>query len=195
MIIGGIKWVKPYIPLFLIIILSAIAETICLTIKGNNLHIINIYNIADVGLIGWLYLKQFRNKFLTRSFVILLALILFFSIINIMYIQGYFEINSYFLVSKSLFIIMLSVSLLTELLSNLDNDYSIFKVPEFWIASGYLIYNGGNFFVFAYSYEIFVFNAEFPFNVWHIHSILNIILSLHLSKAILINQKNRWIKV
>lgn len=172
-----------------------VTEVICLSFQDNNLYYINIYNIIDMILVGWFYIFLFKNKVLKLITIALLISILFFSIFNITIIQGFYNINSYFLVSKAFIIIMLSVSLLIELLSNLDIDKSIIGKPEFWVASGFLIYYGGNFFVFAYSYEIFVFNAEFHFNVWHIHSILNIILSFQLAIAILVNQKNRWIRV
>ncbi|HEX2683698.1 MAG TPA: hypothetical protein VHL77_07190 [Ferruginibacter sp.] len=103
-------------------------------------------------MIGSLCLtRSFRKTILYASFIFAV-----FTIINLLFIQGFTDLNTNTLKAGSSLMIIFSAIGLIDLFTN-DNHSSLIKNPLFWICTGVLFFNTGEF-LYLFFFDIFLKN-------------------------------------
>lgn len=154
--------------------------TIVLTIlayHGSNLWLLNVIMLIYVPLILWIYsLWQKHNsklQTLLRSLVILFYIVWFIEIV----VQG--RISQFTIYTRPFEgLLFIFAACLTIYQANRDLDLPIMDKPQFWIASGMLLYYGGVIIVNLVSdYLLHISNDRLK-DVFLIPAVLNVIAHL-----------------
>ena len=180
---------RKYFYLFAFVVLSVITETILFFNPVNNLVYINLHGLLEFLIIALLFRHIFIESLWKKYSIMILICYLLFGIGNMFFIQGSDRVNSYTLMFESILVVSLSLLLYWQCLQNNSQKINFLYKPEFWFGAAFLIYFGGNFFIFANSYEYLSLNSKATFNIWNLHSILNILLNLLLTSAVWFSRK------
>ena len=109
----------------------------------SNLPIYNTFVLVEFWIYVWFFSRILRNKkilLLTKWFLILFP---FLWLITIVFIFGINNWNSYIIITGSAFTVFLSVYYYYELFTSAEL-VTLTKKPEFWIATGLIIFYAGN---------------------------------------------------
>lgn len=151
--------------------------------SDSTFHILNIYLMIEFILILLIF-KAFlsRNWFgkLTVICVILYSLYMTFKLF-IMQEINQFQTESQILKSV-LFTLIGFFSILS--LARIHYGKTLLQHPQLWFTFGILIYFMGNFFIFAYGSKYYDNPASFPFSIWNIHAVFNLLLNLLLATSL-----------
>lgn len=126
----------------LLIILLSILETIANVIGfiyGDNHFFWNIIYAIEFTLVPLFFqywLQRLWIKKIIKWFILIFPL---FVLVNTIWLQGFFTLQTYSFVFGGSFILLLSVAYLWELYSN-EESQNIFRNPVFWFSLAYLIY-------------------------------------------------------
>lgn len=126
----------------LLIILLSILETVGNVIGfiySNNHFFFNIIYAIEFTLVPWFFkfwLDRPWIKKIVQSFVLFFPL---FVLVNTIWIQGFFTLQTYSFVLGGSLILLLSVAYLGELYTR-EETQNIFRNPVFWFSLAYLIY-------------------------------------------------------
>lgn len=85
--------------------------------------------------------KNKANQYIGSAFLILFTV---FVLINILFIQGFYLFNTNFLIVGSFFMVVLSSLSLIEVYFD-NSEGIIWQKPLFWISTGVLLFNAGEF--------------------------------------------------
>lgn len=150
----------------------------------NNLFLMNIYTVLNYVLCSILFRQLFSEKRMKNLVIYTTIFFSCFAVFNLIFIQGFYFMNSYTLMINSILMVLYSILLFFEMFTNRSAEWDVLKSIEFWIGSGFLIYYGGNFFTFAYSFEYLTWNSNIKFNIWNLHSVLRIVFNVLLSQIV-----------
>ena len=126
----------------LLIIFLSILETIgnYLAFNGiRNLFLFNIIYTIRSAVVPFFFVTWLQHpgiKRITRFYVFIFPL---FAIVNTIWIQGFFTLQTYSFVLGGSFILLLSLAYLWELYTN-EEAQNIIRNPPFWISLAYLFY-------------------------------------------------------
>lgn len=126
----------------LLIILLSILETIGNIIGfiySNNHFFFNIIYAIELTLVPWFFkywIQRLWIKKIIEGFTLIFPL---FVLVNTIWIQGFFTLQTYSFVLGGSFILLLSVAYLGELYTN-EESQNIFRNPVFWFSLAFLIY-------------------------------------------------------
>lgn len=176
----GFRIERKFAILIYIVILSLIVELLSYFLK-NNLFLMNTYTVLNYVLCSILFGVLFTEKLMKRLVVYIAIFFTAYAVFNLIYIQGLYFMNSYTLMLNSVLMVLFSILLFFDMFRNKSTEWDVLRSPEFWIGSGFLIYFGGNFFTFAYSFEFLTWNSNIKFNIWNLHSVLRIVFNIILS--------------
>jgi len=131
-----------YRGIVLLIIILSILETIAYIIGFNGIKNHFLFNI--IYALRSAFLASFFNSWLYHSGIkriirIFLFIFSLFVIVNTMWIQGFFTLQTYSFVLGGSFILLLSVAYLWEVYTN-EESKNIFRNPVFWFSVAHLIY-------------------------------------------------------
>lgn len=138
----SLRWFPYY--LFFIICVEFTAVYIRTVLHQPNVWLYNFSIPVEYlffGLVFFINLRSLSNRYLARWFLILFS---GFAIFNIAFIQGLGKFNSNIVLVGSFFMILLSSIMLFEIYSK-DQASTIWIESLFWIASGVLLFNAGEF--------------------------------------------------
>lgn len=178
---------KSISPLAYLVVIGAVVEFVTFKMN-NNLHFMNAYLILSILIIGLLFYKLFESKLLKRITLFSSISLCLFSLYNFFYMQGIHTMNSYTLIIQVLLVVFFSCSLLYACFSKIGQTKSFLFNPEILIAVGFLVYYGGNFFTFAYSFKILSYDHDFTFKLWNLHSLLNILFNIIVARVLYISR-------
>lgn len=145
----------PY--LLFVVIVELIGRYYSREIHKSNAWLYNISVPIEYLFYSFLFLVHYNNpnfKTIAKVFILLFPV---FAIINFLFIQNTERFNTNFLKVGSFFMIVFSCLYFTDLL-RIEKIINPLKQPLFWIASGLLLFNSGE---FAYN-TVF----EFFFKNW-----------------------------
>jgi len=139
------KTLRWFIP-FLVMIVSA--EFIGLyyqkVLHRSNTWLYNITIPVEYIFYGLIVGGLCRSKNLARFIFVLTGCYTVFAIINILFLQGYTNLASNNLKMGSILMIVISATGLIDIFSS-DNHHTLLKNPLFWISTGLLFFNSGEF--------------------------------------------------
>ena len=108
-----------------------------------NLPIYNIFILIEFWVFGWFFYQIISNKKVKLFIKIFLILFPIFWIVAVFYLFGFNSWNSYVIITGSAFTIFLSAFYYYELFTS-QKLLMLTRLPEFWIATGLIIFYSGN---------------------------------------------------
>lgn len=157
------RFFRVFVPfLFLIVVYEYGSLQGWFTIKTQNLWAVNIITLIEFGFYGFFLssiLIVHSNKRRARICVITVLLI---SIINILFLQGFWKLHSYTLVLGGLFIIYLVCVFFYELLRMTSHTEFISRFPLIWISTGVLFFYLNQFLFFAF-FEYMAYKNDYSY--------------------------------
>lgn len=179
--------------LLLYCIIIAAKEITCVILAQNgyrNLAIYNIANIIDSIPLFLIYYLEFKSKNLKQIILSFIIVSTLFSILNIIWLQGFLSFNTFSIFSVNFFKTITTLLYFYILLKEAEN-LNLIKTPLFWVSAGLLIYSVGTSLIFSL-YEIYLeFPVEISDGIWAINSLLYIFLNILFSIAFLCQPKNK----
>ena len=125
------------------VILLAIMETVGNAIgffgKRSNHFFFNIHYAVVFSVVPVFYASWLRSAVFKRLLYPWLILVLSFAVINMLWIQSFYKLNTYTYILGSSCIIILCIAYLWELYTD-ERVQNIIRNPEFWISLAFLIY-------------------------------------------------------
>ena len=127
----------------LLIILLSVLETIGNAIgffgKIKNHFFFNIIYAIEFTLVPYFFKHCLHSLWLKKIIRVFVFIFPLFVLVNTVWIQGFFTLQTYSFVIGGSFILLLSVSYLGELYTN-EESQNILRNPVFWFSLAYLIY-------------------------------------------------------
>lgn len=127
----------------ILIILLAILETIASAIGFfyhiKNHFIFNIIYILELLLVPFFFTYWLRRPWIKKVIRVYIIIFILFVLINTLWIQGFFTLQTYSFVLGGSFMLVLSVSYLWQLFTS-EESQNIFRDPIFWFSLAYLLY-------------------------------------------------------
>lgn len=182
MVIGWIRFKKinpaffPFVYLVTLGFLSELISYILIRLHYSNAVVYNIYSVAEALLIVWQFQRWKLIHFPMKILRVLLVGITVFWILENFFISTIHSFSSYFIISYSFLIVLLTIKTLTEVI--VRERHHLLKNSIFLICLGFLLY-------FTYSIMIEAFWMyglnRFPVfqnNIYYILVIINLIANL-----------------
>jgi hypothetical protein len=147
-----LHWFMPY--LFFIVMVELIGRYIKLELHLRNGWLYNISVPIEYLFFSFMFLNFYRSFHYKKATILFLILFPLFTFINIFFVQGTSGFNSNLLKAGSFCMIIFCCFYFFELL-RVETIIDPLKEPFFWIASGLLIFNVGEFVYIALSDTLF----------------------------------------
>lgn len=167
---------------FLSFVSSFITMVLWLNVT-NNMYIGNIYTLLEALLLFMVYKEYLGKIFSDMFFVSIVSIFCAFFLFNILYIQGFYEINSYSRTLESMLMIFFSLLYFYQVMQTLDSE-NLMREPMFWLNSGVLLYFSANVFIFIFSSFVSKYSIDLNLIIWAIHSLFHTIFFIMLSTAL-----------
>jgi hypothetical protein len=146
----------------------------------NSLLVGNGFQLLQVTFLMRIFALQFGN---VKPMIILYSGLVAVYIINTIFFQGPWKLNTAFLAASSLVMIVLSLHYFYVLLTRLPTT-DIHRFPMLWISFAVLFYYSGNFFQFLTTNYILAGDAGAARMLWILHNLLNILKNILFTIAI-----------
>ena len=168
--------------LWVLIIVSAITELtneILHHYSVNNMYVTHVFTSLEFLLISLFFIKTISPSKL--NYILFGIIIIFFAISG--YEFYYDEKNTLDEIStttEAILFIIYSLGTFFYMLQN-PGQQSIFSIPLFWFNTAILLYFSGNLFLFLFTNYLVEHSGETFYELWGIHSVLNIIFYILIS--------------
>lgn len=139
----------------------------------NNLALARIYTWVRFLLLAFYFYTIFQDKIIRYLVPIFLLIFLIIATVDLNR-NGINSMPSISMTVESLLVLIFTFVGIFNLINNPTND-SVFSVPRFWFYVAFLIYFSGNLFLFILNTYILQKSAKLHYEVWAIHSVLNIL--------------------
>lgn len=139
--------------------------------KRSNSWLMHIYTVVEFLLISYFYYRLFSKKVFRKIITILFGVFSIVVILNKIYLEPLNKIDNYSLTIESIILLILTSMFLVDFLIN--NFIINIRDYRILLTVGYMIYFGGNLFIFALSNEV---NG-----IWFVHNLIYIMLMINYS--------------
>lgn len=161
---------------FLLMLISLATEIVgFIFLKNNfkNMYIYRIYTVLEFTLLSFFFIKTIAEH---RLIVVMKLLIIPFACLAGLdiWVRGFKSADSIATTTESILLILYSVSVFYFLLKT-PMYMKLVSAPLFWLNTSVLIYFSGNLFVFIFSSYLESHSHKVYYELWGIHSILNVI--------------------
>ncbi len=156
----------------LLVLTSGLSDLLSINFTRINDEINNVYTIIQFFILCSVFYLCFDNVRAKRMLLFSSFLFFIFSVINMLFIEGFAHRNTNLRTVSGIFFIIISVYYFYYLLQVQPVDH-ITRYPMFWINSAVLIYFSGNIFLYAAN-NIMSFERIYLF-YYLIHNILNVV--------------------
>lgn len=131
-----------------------------------NSWLMHIYTIVEFILISYFYYRLFSQKIFRTIILILFGIFSVIVILNKIFLETFDKIDNYTLTIESIIILIItSMFLVDYLIKHLIVNIRDYRIL---LTIGYMIYFGGNLFIFTLSNEVS--------GIWIVHNIIYILL-------------------
>ena len=192
-----LSWIKIKLPiylnalrvLFFVSFISTYSNDLFAELYRNNLFVGVIYLTIEFLIFGIIYHSQINDtnvkKYVKYSTIVIVA----FSLINLAFIQGFFNQNSFTRSIVSFATICFTIIYFWYLLNNLEVE-NLFTHPMFWINSGILMVAATSFIIFLFSGYLFQVEDYNPvMTFWILKNTFGVIRNLLFAYAFWLNFK------
>lgn len=172
--IGLLKFKKLDKPLRLIFYLIALGCLFNLLmiyfglVYKKNVWLEHIYTIVEFFLIASFFYRSFERQVIKKIVTILMIIFTIIVAINKIYLEDFNKIDNYTLTINSILLLIVSSMFLVDYLSK--NLIVELRDYRFIITVGFMIYFGGNLFIFALSNDVK--------GIWIVHNLISLMLTL-----------------
>ncbi len=136
-----------------------------------NSWLMHIYTIVEFLLIGYFYYRLFSQKVFKKIILILFGIFTIIALLNKIYLEPLNKIDNYTLTIESIILLIITSMFLVDfLINNLIINIRDYRIL---LTVGYMIYFGGNLFIFALSNEVR--------GIWIVHNLIYILLMVNYS--------------
>lgn len=178
------KSVKAYAPAILAYIgLAIFFEILSRTLyeKGiNNLPYLHLYTALEFGIVSAFYFHSLRRSFKPKLLYAIVIVFFAFAIVNAAFFEGFYRYNAYTRALESLIIITFTLLFYFQMLDELAIQEPTAS-PDFWFATGFLLYFAGSFVLFTLSNILASQSKEINFIAWAMHAFLLAVLHILIS--------------
>lgn len=184
---------KEFFLLGLLLLITLVGESIGTTraiFLGKNANIVySVSFLLILPLFLMFYKSKMNSKQVGRVLDVAITAFLVFGIVNLFFIQGTANMNSYTNSVGTITLMAISIVYFYFLLKELPTE-TITKLPMFWVNTAVLIYYSGTFIQYlAADYLITVLKDDL-INSWTLHNFLGILHYLMLAFALWVNRSN-----
>jgi len=168
-----------YFPVYLLlIVLYELGTTKNLfLINGSNLWITNITMTMSFVFYLYVLLKLIKAPQYVRKIKIAALLVLIFTVLNAMFLQGFWKLDTISILAQFVLIIVTVCLFFYELINSFDFSESIITLPAFWLNTGLLFFCLSEFLFFAsFAYMAYARNYDYYIMFKVIVNIANAIL-------------------
>jgi hypothetical protein len=141
-------WLMPYF--IFIVSIEITGRYIRTELKQPNAWLYNISVPVEFLFYALIFYLHFRRQSFLQIAKYFLIVFSVFAICNLFFIQGFYKFNTNILKVGSFCMIVLCCFYFVELLSSDENTY-LLKDPMFWLTTGVLLFNTGEFFYTLFS--------------------------------------------
>lgn len=120
-----------------------------------NILAYNLIRIYELIFIGWFYSQLIKSTKTLKRFKILNWILIVVSILNILFIEGFYELNSYTIILGSCISVYYIFEYFKEMIQH-TQSINLLQNPFFWISIGYL-------FLFIGLFILVCFGAYFKY--------------------------------
>lgn len=157
--------------------------------KINNSINSHLDTLAQILFLGVLYFYTLKVQTLRKPTISITIILVLFTILNGIFIQGFDHFNSYSRTAVNMFLIVLPLFYFYELL-RMEKIVKIEKEFMFWVSVGTLIYYAGTLFVFILCLNPEIgLSKEISNQIWVVNSVLTILQNILFGGAILCLKK------
>jgi hypothetical protein len=156
--------------------------------KMNNLPLFHLNSILELACLSMMFYYLVNSPLIKKSIVGIILGFATFAIVNALFFQDIYTFNSYPRIAVCLLLIIYCIIFFIQTL----NELTVVRLETygiFWIVLGTLIYFAGNMFLFTFFEYLLRVSKEYGFQLWNIHSILNIIFNSLLALGIWLDRK------
>lgn len=183
------KWFMPY--LAFVIVYEAVNYWGLMNWQKSNAWCNNLEGLLELVLFTYFLASLVRSEKYRKTVYRLLPIPLLFSLIDIIYIQGFFNRATIAIVIQGLFLLALICVYYRSLFKEADESLNLFTHPPFLAATGFLFFFLSNTFFYAcFSYMIFKSNYHFYLLAASIPGISNLLLNALLIRSFLCAKNN-----
>ncbi|OYU56164.1 MAG: hypothetical protein CFE25_02665 [Chitinophagaceae bacterium BSSC1] len=184
-----------FIPFLLLTVIVEFVGYLAVTygIKNRNYWIYNIFNLIEFLFYAYLFASNFQLKFLRLLAYASMPVLILFSSLNYIYIQGSENFHTYTLLLGSFFMVFFCCCFFYEWVLPEQITQNLIRQPFFWICVGLLLFYLGSVIInalFEYLRSSDMIQEGKRIYVF-INRSLNIILYTSFSISFLICRKNR----
>jgi hypothetical protein len=143
-----LKWLPIF--LLIVVIVETVGRYMHYVIGKSNAWLYNLYTPIEIFFYTYLFYEYLQHKvfkLITKYLLILLPII---ALVNLFFVQGFYELNSNFIKISSIAGIFLCGLYFIDIFISPETIYPL-REPLFWIATGFLFYNLG-----GISYYLFI---------------------------------------
>ena len=150
----------------------------------NNMFLYHIFSILELSLLLGYFRKIIGTSIVKRVIIWIIVLFLGFSLCNIIYLENLNSLNSNSQSIEFLILIIFCFIYYNELAKS-DEIVIFFKIPVFWIVTGFFIYFSCTIIVFAFYKYAIDYDKPFTSSFWVFQEIMYLIKNLFITYGIL----------
>lgn len=140
--------------------------------SDSNLWIYNLYLIPEYMFYFFFYYSCLKNQIVKKTFILLFILYAVFAIINLIWIQSFYTLNSYNIIVGNILVVLLSLSYFNQSLNDKGSKRQVLQ-PLFWISVGAFIFFTGSLPYFIFMNYLIKINITMAVALFNILLILN----------------------
>jgi hypothetical protein len=181
------KNLKYFVPFLFFIVFYESADFInFFNVKGSNHWALNFITTFEFLFYSFFIRSLLLNNRLRKISLVLISTTIILTIINIAFIQGFWNLHSYTFLLGAVVIIYLVCTYFYQLINQEMETISIITLPYFWINTGLLFFYLGQFVFFAFfQYMAYIDDYSYLKIFRFISSFTNVILYIALSVGFL----------
>ncbi|QEC76853.1 hypothetical protein [Mucilaginibacter ginsenosidivorax] len=154
----------------------------------------NLEGLLELALFTWFLASLVKNERYRKSVYKFAAIPILLSLVDIVYIQGFFKRATIAIVLQGIFLVVLICIYYRSLFEEADERLALLKHPPFLAATGLLFFFLSNTLFYAcFSYMIYKNNYHFYIVATSIPGISNLLLNGLLAYAFLCSYNNKRI--
>lgn len=136
----------------------------------------NLLSIYEFIFIGWVYTRLIKGGKILKRINILYWILIIVSILDVLFLQGFYQLNSYTIIIGSCISVYFIIEYFREIIQQTQNIH-LLKDPFFWISIGYLFQFIGLFILVSFGeYFKYIHDYDSFLPIWHLFN--NLIITI-----------------
>jgi hypothetical protein len=136
----------------------------------------NLLSIYEFIFIGWVYTRLIKGGKILKRINILYWILIIVSILDVLFLQGFYQLNSYTIIIGSCISVYFIIEYFREIIQQTQNIH-LLKDPFFWISIGYLFHFIGLFILVSFGeYFKYIHDYDSFLPIWHLFN--NLIITI-----------------